>query len=229
MVWLVLLRGRPIGNFDPHRYRREITTNTEFCKHDATLCFVIDCPLEAIEPIGQYLDGCVAEQGVRCGMDVADTALMTCLVTSTADSLHVHFVDGGGGEYTKVAKTLKAASERAGLEADPRKVMQPASRSAVGSTTRHARAQEPDSWRRLRGLIRPRFDAARDSTTRPGTGILCTGAVAPGAAWGVGRIASSRTGTPARVAEEDVPLYGIVTCVSRSTRRCAARCDGSHR
>ena len=121
VVWLVLLRGRPIGNIDPHRYRREITTNTDFCKHDATLCFVIDCPLEAIEPIGQYLDGCVAEQGVRCDMDVADTALMACLVTSTVDSLHVHFVDGGGGGYTKAAKNLKAASERAGLEADPRK------------------------------------------------------------------------------------------------------------
>jgi len=32
---------------------------------------------------------------------------MTCLVTSTADSLHVHFVDGGGG-YTNAAKKLKS-------------------------------------------------------------------------------------------------------------------------
>jgi len=118
VVWLVLLRGRPIGNFDPHRYRREITTNTDFCKHDDTLCFVIDSPLEAIEPIRQYLDGCAAEQGVRCGMDVADTALMTCLVTSTADSLHVHFVDGGGGGYTNAAKNLKAAFARGGHQAD---------------------------------------------------------------------------------------------------------------
>jgi len=35
-------------------------------------------------------------------------ALMTCLVTSTADSLHVHFVDGGGGGYTNAAKKLKS-------------------------------------------------------------------------------------------------------------------------
>jgi Protein of unknown function (DUF3095) len=29
--------------------------------------------------------------------------------TSTANSLHVHFVDGGGGGYTNAAKNLKAA------------------------------------------------------------------------------------------------------------------------
>jgi hypothetical protein len=117
VVWLLLARGRPVGNFDPHRYRREITINTDFCKHDDTLCFVVDCPLEAIEPIRKYLDGCAAEQGVRCGMDVADTALMTCLVTSTAVSQHVHFVDGGGGGYTNAAKKLKAAIARGAQQA----------------------------------------------------------------------------------------------------------------
>jgi len=117
VVWLILARGRPVGKFDPHRYRREITANTDFCKHDDTLCFVIDCPLEAIEPIRQYLDGCTSRQGVRCGMDIADTALMTCLVTSTADSQHVHFVDGGDGGYTNAARNLKAAIARDGLQA----------------------------------------------------------------------------------------------------------------
>ena len=29
-------------------------------------------------------------------MNVSDTALMTCLVTSETEGLHVHFVDGGG-------------------------------------------------------------------------------------------------------------------------------------
>ena len=118
VVWLILARGRPVGNFDPHRYRREIATNTDFCKHDDTLCFVVDCPLAAIEPIRQYLEACTARQGVRCGMDVADTALMTCLVRSTADSQHVHFVDGGDGGYTNAAKHLKAAIARSGLQAD---------------------------------------------------------------------------------------------------------------
>lgn len=112
LAWWLFARGRPLGRFDPHRYRREVTTNTDFCKHDDTLCFVIDCPLEAVDAIRRYLDRCAAEQGLRSGMDVADTALMTCLVTSAADSLHVHFVDGSGGGYTNAAKSLKAARAR---------------------------------------------------------------------------------------------------------------------
>ena len=112
LAWIVLARGRPIGGFDPDRYRAEVVTNTDFCKHDETLCFVIDCPLDGIEAIRHYLDQRTAGQGFRYGMDVSDTALMTCLVTSTEDSLHVHFVDGGGGGYTNAAKKLKAAAGR---------------------------------------------------------------------------------------------------------------------
>lgn len=111
LAWFVFTRGRPVGGFDPQRYRHEITANTDFCKHDDTLCFVIDCPLQAIAPIRSYIDRCAAEQALRFGIDVADTALMTCLVTSAANSLHVHFVDGGGGGYTNAARHLKAAAK----------------------------------------------------------------------------------------------------------------------
>ena len=110
LAWVVFARGRPIRGFDPQRYRREVVANTDFCKYDETLCFVIDCPLEAIEPIQAYVSQCASEQMIRYGMDVSDTALMTCLVTSTANSLHVHFIDGGGGGYTNAAKALKAAA-----------------------------------------------------------------------------------------------------------------------
>lgn len=105
---IVLARGKPIGNFDPQRYRSEIVANTDFCKHDETVCFVIDCPLAAVEPIESYMSEVSAARGLRHGMHVSDTALMTCLVVSTADSLHVHFVDGGGGGYTSASKRLKA-------------------------------------------------------------------------------------------------------------------------
>lgn len=111
---LVFARGRPFGDFDPDRYRREIATNTDFCKHDETICFVIDCALDCIDPIKKYVDQCTSGHTFRYGMDVSDTALMTCLVTSITDSLHVHFVDGGGGGYTNAAKNLKAAGRAAG-------------------------------------------------------------------------------------------------------------------
>ena len=110
---LIFALGRPTGGFDPDRYRREIGNNTDFCKHDDTVCFVIDCPLDGIDPIKRYLDDCASRQMLRYGMEVSDTALMTCLVTSTNEGLHVHFVDGGGGGYTNAARSLKAARRAA--------------------------------------------------------------------------------------------------------------------
>lgn len=104
---IVLARGKPIGGFDPQRYRREVIANTDFCRHDETLCFVIDCPLAAVEAIRNYMAETALSRGLRYGIHISDTALMTCLVTAPADSLHVHFVDGGGGGYTSASKVLK--------------------------------------------------------------------------------------------------------------------------
>jgi len=108
--WALLASGRSAGGFHPARYRREIVSNTDFCKHDDTLCFVIDCPGEAIGPIRDYIERCAAERPLRYGIHISDTALMTCLVTSASQSLHVHFVDGGGGGYTTAAAQMKAMS-----------------------------------------------------------------------------------------------------------------------
>jgi Protein of unknown function (DUF3095) len=105
---VVLSRSKPTGSFDPQRYKEEIISNTDFCRHDETLCFVIDCPVAGIDAIRAYIAGTAAARGLRFGIHVSDTALMTCLVTSLSDSLHVHFVDGGGGGYTSASRGLKA-------------------------------------------------------------------------------------------------------------------------
>lgn len=114
--WLVFALGRPIRSFDPARYKLEVTANTDFCKHDETLCFVIDCALDRIDAIERYLRQRASGGAFRYGIDVSDTALMTCLVTSTAESLHVHFVDGGGGGYTNAAKKLKSSRQPVAAE-----------------------------------------------------------------------------------------------------------------
>ena len=92
----------------PDRYIDEITTNTDFCKHDETVSFVIDCPQDSIAAIKAYLEHKQASGELRYGMNVSQTALMTCLVTAASDGLHVHFVDGGDGGYTTAARTMKA-------------------------------------------------------------------------------------------------------------------------
>jgi len=108
---LVLARAKPIGDFDPERYRSEVITNTDFCKHDETVCFVIDCPSGAVEAIKKYVGDAALARGIRYGIHVSQTALMTCLVMSATDSLHVHFVDGGAGGYTSASRSLKAAAQ----------------------------------------------------------------------------------------------------------------------
>ena len=113
LAWVVLKIGRPVGAFDPDKYLAEIASNTDFCKHDDTVSFVIDCPLPAIDTIRAYLEQQAAQGSLRYGMHVSQTALMTCLVTSPTESLHVHFVDGGDGGYTSAAKTLKAQARAA--------------------------------------------------------------------------------------------------------------------
>jgi hypothetical protein len=119
---LVLARAKPIGSFDPDRYRSEVVTNTDFCKHDETVCLVMDCPPAAVEAIKRYLDEAAPARGIRYGIHVSQTALMTCLVTSPEDSLHVHFVDGGAGGYTSASRSLKSAAHAAGPAAPPKGV-----------------------------------------------------------------------------------------------------------
>lgn len=108
---LMFAVGRPIGGFDPQKYREEVATNTDFCKHDDTLSFVIDCANDCIASIKVYLDRCSANGELRYGMGLSETALMTCLVTSASGGLHVHFVDGGDGGYTYAAKMMKAPGQ----------------------------------------------------------------------------------------------------------------------
>jgi len=112
---LIFLAGRPVGGFDPAHYIDEITTNTDFCKHDETVSFVIDCPQDCIASIQALLDQEMLAGRLRYGMNVSETALMTCLVTAASGGLHVHFVDGGDGGYTAAAKTMKASAARSGL------------------------------------------------------------------------------------------------------------------
>ncbi len=105
---MIFMVGRPVGGFNPDGYIAETSTNTDFCKHDDTVSFVIDCPQDCIASIKAYLDHKMAAGELRYGMNVSETALMTCLVTAASGGLHVHFVDGGDGGYTAAAKTLKA-------------------------------------------------------------------------------------------------------------------------
>jgi hypothetical protein len=99
--------SRSIGLFDPMRYKAEIVTNTDFCRYDDMLFFVMDCRTTAIPEVANYLEKLAHNGDLRFGLHMSDTALMTCLVTSWSANRHVHFVDGANGGYTKAAEVLK--------------------------------------------------------------------------------------------------------------------------
>ncbi|MGB7305390.1 MAG: DUF3095 family protein [Burkholderiaceae bacterium] len=107
LAFLIFSRGRVVGKFDPVSYREEMATNTDFCQFDQTLCFVLDCTTKGIDEISEYLKAYCTARNIRYGIDVADTALMTCLVTDPSEGLHVHFIDGGNGGYTNAATRMK--------------------------------------------------------------------------------------------------------------------------
>jgi hypothetical protein len=115
LAWVVIARNKPVGGFDPGRYKAEIVQNTDFSKYDDTLAMVIDCPEDRIGDIRAFLDGPCERGELSYGIHLSDTALMTCLVESATEQKHVHFIDGGEGGYTQAAKELKrrVASQRA--------------------------------------------------------------------------------------------------------------------
>ena len=105
---IVLWREKPFGWFDPVRYREETASNTDFGRYDSTLSLVFDCSPSALDALSQDLARRADAGELRYGLHVSETALMTCLVTSLEEGLHVHFVDGGDGGYTRAAQALKA-------------------------------------------------------------------------------------------------------------------------
>lgn len=114
LAWIVIKRNRPVGGFDPARYKAEMAQNTDFSKYDDTLAMVIDCPEDRIALIRAFLDAPCERGELSYGIHLSDTALMTCLVESATEQRHVHFIDGGEGGYTQAAKELKrrVASQR---------------------------------------------------------------------------------------------------------------------
>ena len=104
---VLIVNNLNFGKFDAARYKNELITNTDFCRYDDGLFFVVDCATAAIPQIARYLEEKKDAGTLRFGLHASDTALMTCFVTSSSDSLHVHFVDGANGGYTRAAELLK--------------------------------------------------------------------------------------------------------------------------
>jgi hypothetical protein len=107
LAWVLFKSGRPIGRFDPARYRREITVNTDFRKFDDGLMMTVDCSQATIGRLRDLLEDATKAGVIRYGLHTQEEALMTCVVPSILSSGHMHFIDGSDGGYAAAARQLR--------------------------------------------------------------------------------------------------------------------------
>jgi hypothetical protein len=112
--YLMLAIRRPIGGFDPLRYRQEIVRNSDFRKFDDGLRMTLDCMPETADLIEAVLRQAEREGIADVGLYRQSAALMTCFVPSPTSSDHIHFVDGAAGGYAMAAQALKETARLRG-------------------------------------------------------------------------------------------------------------------
>lgn len=107
------------GGYDAPVYREELRRNSDYRRFDDTLRLVLDCPEQDADKIETVLRRLRDEGLIAYGTHRTDSALMTCLLFSLADSEHVHFIDGANGGFAMAAVGLKGqlreAEEKARL------------------------------------------------------------------------------------------------------------------
>jgi hypothetical protein len=100
--------GRVLGGFDARRYRADTAANADFRKFDDGLKLTVDLAPQVADRLERVLADAAAAGTCRYGIHRQEAALMTCIVPSSLDRDHVHFVDGAAGGYAMAAAMLKA-------------------------------------------------------------------------------------------------------------------------
>lgn len=98
------LRG---GNYNAPVYRKELRTNSDYCRLDDSLRMILDCTTKQIEQIEHVLASLHAQDKIDYGCFQTQEALMTCLVDDLGAHRHLHFIDGSDGGFWSAANDLK--------------------------------------------------------------------------------------------------------------------------
>lgn len=88
-------------------YTSSVKSHSDYRKFDDALRTVLDLSTDQQAKIVNILQGYYEAGQLYYGTHSSDEALMTCFVSSFADSDHLHFIDGGGGGYALAANQLK--------------------------------------------------------------------------------------------------------------------------
>jgi hypothetical protein len=107
LAWLVFTMGIPVGKFDPKRYRRYTSLNTDFRKVQDGLRMTLSMAESDIARVNSLLEEKRATGQIRYGIFVQDSALLTCFVPSLTEDSHFHFLDGANGGYAAAAANMR--------------------------------------------------------------------------------------------------------------------------
>jgi hypothetical protein len=99
--------GLRVGDLDGKDYLNTVTKNSDFQKYDDTLRMTIDSRPEQRKQLVGYLEAQMNAENLFYGIQISDSALMTCMVFDRKDR-HLHFVDGASGGYALAAKQMKS-------------------------------------------------------------------------------------------------------------------------
>ncbi len=104
IAWVLDRTKKPLGAFDPVRYRTKTSANTDYRKIQDGLRMTLCLTPDQVETMRGML---AAESGaVRYGLCVQDQAVLTCFVPSIYSDTHYHFLDGTGGGYAEAATRM---------------------------------------------------------------------------------------------------------------------------
>tara|TARA_B100000676_G_scaffold251444_1_gene256437 strand:- start:629 stop:1813 length:1185 start_codon:yes stop_codon:yes gene_type:complete len=98
---------RPLGEFEPERYQKEMVINSDFRKVNGMLRLILDCTDEHCGAIEQMLDTMHDEQRIVYGSHRATQAIMACVAPDVVQNQHVHYIDGSEGGLWSAATGLK--------------------------------------------------------------------------------------------------------------------------
>ncbi len=105
--WILDLLTVQGGSYNPLAYRKEIQTNSDYCKFDDVLRMVLDCTTEQVSSIRELLDVMHASGQIDFGIFETEQALMTCLLFDLDSSQHLHLIDGDDGGFWSASKGYK--------------------------------------------------------------------------------------------------------------------------
>ena len=99
--------GLRVGPFDPKKYFKELSLNTDHRKVGDSLQLVLDLSSAQLDSLQSCLATAYDEGDAIFGLHVSNEALMTCFVQDIGNSQHIHFVDGSNGGLSLAAAEFK--------------------------------------------------------------------------------------------------------------------------